>query len=283
VPPNLAGKIKRRLAALFGSSRDSASGEEKLRNVPSQSCDTSSLSTLSPRDLRGLIESEEASRIWSVVRPQVDALRLPEMTGGVNTGDQRAIFSLIYGLRAKSVLEIGTHIGCSTLHIALALKQLGIAEGVTLQTVDIRDVNDARTKPWKEYRSPAAPAELLRSVHCDGFTRFHISPSLEFFSNSGERFDFIFLDGLHDAHMVYQEIPAAMSHLNEGGHVLLHDYFPDLAPLWGSQPAIPGPFLAVQRLLEEGANLEVLPLGELPWRTKLDSRVTSLAVVAAAS
>lgn len=43
--------------------------------------------------------------------------------------------------------------------------------------------------------------------------------------------------------------------------------------------AIPGPVLGVQRLLDEGAPFEVLPLGTLPWETKLGSRTTSLALL----
>jgi hypothetical protein len=42
---------------------------------------------------------------------------------------------------------------------------------------------------------------------------------------------------------------------------------------------IGGPFLAIERFKEEGAPLTVLPLGELPWPTKLGSNTTSLALL----
>ena len=44
--------------------------------------------------------------------------------GGINPGDRRALYYLIMALKPKNILEIGTHIGASTLHIACALKQL---------------------------------------------------------------------------------------------------------------------------------------------------------------
>jgi hypothetical protein len=40
--------------------------------------------------------------------------------------------------------------------------------------------------------------------------------------------------------------------------------------------------LAVKRLVREQANVSVIPLGSLPWPTKLHSNVTSLAVLRAA-
>ena len=44
---------------------------------------------------------------------------------GVNPGDRQAIYKLIAGLQPKSILEIGTHIGFSTLHMAMAAKTYG--------------------------------------------------------------------------------------------------------------------------------------------------------------
>ena len=41
--------------------------------------------------------------------------RVIDDEGGVNPGDRRAIYSLIHYLKPISVLEIGTHIGASTV------------------------------------------------------------------------------------------------------------------------------------------------------------------------
>ncbi len=162
------------------------------------------------------------------------------------------------------------------MHIALALKPL-IEK--TFITVDIRDVNDPESQPWKAHESPASPLELIKQVEGQDYTQFVVSTSLEFFQKNQQKFDFIFLDGLHDAYIVYQEIPVALQHLNENGVILLHDYFPNGEPLWEGYPAITGPYLAVKRLQEEGAKLEALPLGKLPWPTKLGTSITSLALL----
>ena len=68
---------------------------------------------------------------------------IPDGTGGVNLGDRRTIFYLVNRFKHESVLEIGTHIGASTLHIASALyrNQLDFKVPANLTTLDIRDVN----------------------------------------------------------------------------------------------------------------------------------------------
>ena len=87
------------------------------------------------------------------------------------------------------------------------------------------------------------------------------------------------LDGDHAPSAVYQELPAALRVLQSDGVILLHDYFPALKPLWSDGAVIRGPWLAIERLRSEGAKIKAIPLGELPWHTKLGSRRTSLALV----
>jgi hypothetical protein len=41
-----------------------------------------------------------------------------------------------------------------------------------------------------------------------------------------------------------------------------------------------GPFTATEKLRSTGAAIKVIPLGSLPWATKRDSNLTSLAVIA---
>lgn len=94
-----------------------------------------------------------------------------------------------------------------------------------------------------------------------------------------QRFDFIFLDGDHAAKTVYREVSAALKLLNPGGVILLHDYFNDLKPLWSNNILLAGPYLGVRRIREEGVPVRVIPLGQLPWPTKLGSNVTSLALL----
>ena len=94
------------------------------------------------------------------------------------------------------------------------------------------------------------------------------------------KFGIIFLDGDHRASTVYKEIPVALKCLEDGGVIILHDYFPNLEPLWKNQMPIAGPFLAIQRFIDEGVGFNIIPFGELPWSTKFGSNFTSLAILA---
>ena len=193
------------------------------------------------------------------------------MTGGVNPGDQRALHCLVQGLKPRHVLEIGTHIGCSTVHLALALKRLAGTNGqqIRLTSADIRDVNDPVQQPWKEYASRHSPREMIEMVGCGDFVRFEVADSLDYLAGASGPYDLIFLDGWHKGHRVYQELPLALKRLRPGGFILLHDYFPNCRPLWSNRMVIAGPFLGVQRTIRDGARLKVLPFGKLPWPTKI--------------
>jgi hypothetical protein len=79
---------------------------------------------------------------------------------------------------------------------------------------------------------------------------------------------------------VYQEVSAALSLLKTDGVILLHDYYPGANPLYPDNATIGGPFHALERIRKENPAIDVLPLGDLPWPTKLGKNVTSLALVA---
>ena len=271
----------RKIMRMFGMANPNRGRSTQLDEVPRIACESARLGFASRSQVFGWFSSSEMSARWAAVEPEILALELPELTGGVNQGDQRALFSIVMALNPTNVLEIGTHIGCSTVHLAIALRQLQSEGGCrALWTVDIRDVNDPTSRPWEAARSPASPRDLIARTNCRDITSFHVSPSLDFLRRDQEEdFNLIFLDGLHDASMVYREIPLALKRLKPGGLILLHDFFPDGLPLWKDQPAAAGPFQAVTRLQNEGAGLSVLPFGSLPWPTKLSTNITSLALV----
>jgi predicted O-methyltransferase YrrM len=227
--------------------------------------------------LNYIFTSNDNEHDWSSKAELIKSLELPENTGGVNKGDQRAIFYLVNHFKPTNVLEVGTHIACSTVHIAIALKKIANSH---LTTVDIIDVNDPLKKDWLKFGSKHAPSELISMTGANNI-RFVKDDSLTFFKNTKEKFDFIFLDGSHQAKIVYQEISLALNVLNKDGIILLHDYFPNNKPLWHNVAAKPGPYLAVEKLINQGIKINVIPLGELPWDTKKHSKVTSLAVLTA--
>ncbi|MEP6615520.1 MAG: class I SAM-dependent methyltransferase [Ginsengibacter sp.] len=103
--------------------------------------------------------------------------------------------------------------------------------------------------------------------------------SLSFMKTSAKKFDLIFLDGSHRSVDVYKEILLALDLLNNNGMILLHDFYPGNKQLWSDNVVISGPIAASQRLGRECKDLDFLPFGKLPWPTKLNSNVTSLAIV----
>ena len=74
----------------------------------------------------------------------------------MNPGNRRALFYLVKALKPTSVLEIGTHVGASTAHIAAAL-----APGSTLITVDINDANNGPKAYWRAFGLQRSPRQML--------------------------------------------------------------------------------------------------------------------------
>ncbi len=246
-------------------------------------CDITGLSSqIHQEALAAILSSSDLNREWLKRDCQSVFKNIPEGAGGVNAGDGRALYYLVRHLKSQRALEIGTHIGASTVHIAAALrKNCANARHAAPQliTVDIRDVNDETTKPWLAFGSKYSARQLVSMIGAHDSVKFVAADSCTYLAACTERVDFIFLDGNHAARTVYQEVAMGLQLLNEGGVIVLHDYFVRLRPLWRDRSFVPGPWLATERLRREVRALRVLPLGELPWNTKMKSRMTSLAVI----
>jgi len=258
--------------------------KKELQQIQRLECDVEYLKSMNDIDLRGVFASHEIEIRWNDAKKRIDMCAIPDEagTGGINLGDRRAMFYLISRFKPSSVLEIGTHVGASTVHIASALFVNQISKDgrrAQLVSVDIEDVNDAISKPWLKYGTKYSPMEMITKMDCGAFVEFITADSLDYLADCDSRFDFIFLDGDHQAKTVYQEVPAVLNLLNDDGMILLHDYYPNLRPLFSNGKAAPGPFWAIERLKNEGANIVVIPLGELPWPTKLKSNNTTLALL----
>lgn len=219
---------------------------------------------------------------WQQILHTVSEVRFGSGVAAVNPGDRRALYYLARSIRPSSILEVGTHVGASTSMLALALRKMhpaGSGAHPRLVTVDISDVNDPRHGAWQRIGCSHSPADVMRTIGCQEVVEFVASPSIPYLRNCRERFDLIFLDGDHSDVAVYQEIPAALGLLNPGGLIMLHDYFADLQPLWSDGAVVPGPALAIERLRRENVPIAARSFGALPWPTKLDSHVSSLALV----
>jgi predicted O-methyltransferase YrrM len=236
-----------------------------------------------PHHLIAIFHSPAINAQWLVDGPNIArAIKIPDgVTGGVNPGDRQALYFLARGLGVRSILEIGTHVGASTVHLAAALLREPSAE--RLVTVDVVDVNDGEGAYWKTAGLSRSPRDCVRALGAERLVEFVREKSLQFLERTFASFDLIFLDGDHSQETVYREIPMALAKLRRGGCVILHDFFPGNQALWQDSEPISGPFLAVERLRREGAQVMALPFGELPWPTKAGSHVTSLAILAGAA
>jgi predicted O-methyltransferase YrrM len=269
----MPGPVKRRLR-VFQQRRD-------LQRVPKLSCKSERLLRADAFKLKEIFSSVEIGHKWSIASNDLRKFEIPDGIGGVNPGDRRAVFYIVSYFKPRSVLEVGTHLGASTIHIAAALRSAHTGNhDRRVVSVDISDVNDRTEGAWSRLGLKFSPRDMVTSMGCGDFVRFVTSPSLDYIRQSKEKYDFIFLDGDHAAKTVYREIPAALELLHPNGLILLHDYFPALQELWSDGDLIPGPFLAMARLKAEGGEFQALPLGSLPWQTKSGSSVTSLALLA---
>lgn len=232
-------------------------------------------------DTQDIIQDKETAKAWEAYHKKIETLQIPDLTGGVNLGDRKAIFFIMCYFKPKSILEIGTHIGASTVNINCALDYNLKKHNVQskFSTLDIRDVNCAKEQPWLKFESPKSPQALLKSLDLGVETKFINQDSLDYLKNSKDKYDLIFLDGDHSAQTVYKEVPKALERLNDGGVILLHDYFKKGDSANPKNDFNSGPYLGIQRHVKEGANITVKPFGDLPWETKHGSNRTSLALL----
>ena len=234
-------------------------------------------------DLGAIFTDPALEADWNAAAARIRELGIRD-EAGMNPGDRRALYYLMRHLRPGRVLEIGTQAGASTVHLAAGLADAnpGAPES-RLLTVDIKDVNDSEEAAWKAFRLRQSPRDATRRLGCDQLVRFRVGRSLDVLGETGESYDLIFLDGDHRLKTVMAEIPIALERLRPGGFLLLHDFFPELRPLWPDGKVIQGPQLAVQRLQRTGWPIEARPLGALPWPTKLGTSMTSLALLGRAA
>lgn len=248
----------------------------RLARVPRLPIKAENLPLLNSSELYASLMKEDLSGAWEQDHAVVTRVfNNPEAHEGVNLGDRRAIYALVSLFKPKRVLEIGTHVGASTLYFALALKRL--ANNGKLTTVDLVDVN-SDTGPWKKAGLSHSPSGYLEHLALRDICTFVTASSVDFLATHQEQYDFIFLDGSHLADFVYREAAACSHLLAPNGILLLHDFHPKGKPLYPDGVAIAGPWLAFQRIKKELPEMQVLPLGELPWDTKQGVRLTSLAV-----
>lgn len=250
----------------------------KLNLAPQQNFEAGALNpATTSRMLDEIFADPAREKSWDAALQKVTSVygRTTAM-GGVNPGDRRALYYLVHASQPQNLLEVGTHIGASTMFLAEALNS--VSPQARMTSLDILDVN-AAGGPWHAQGLAMPPRQYLEKLGTGSRVNFQVSPSLEFLKSTSEKFDFIFLDGDHSSRTVYEEVSLALKALNPNGFILLHDYYPAAQPLFNDGNIIAGPFMAINRIMRENKQIAVLPLGNLPWETKQGLRKTSLALL----
>jgi caffeoyl-CoA O-methyltransferase len=113
-------------------------------------------------------------------------LSLPEMLAGPVQG--RFLEFLVYCLRARRVLEIGTYSGYSALSMAAGLAPDG--------RIDTCEIDEQRAEVARRY--------IARSAYADRIT-VHLGPAIETISQLEGDFDFVFIDADKGGYVDYYE------------------------------------------------------------------------------
>jgi caffeoyl-CoA O-methyltransferase len=123
-------------------------------------------------------------------------LSSPGMLTGTVEG--RFLEQLVFALRARRVLELGTYSGYSSLSMAAALPQGG--------HIDTCEVDEAHAEVAQRY--------IDRSPYADRIT-IHLGPALETIERLGGEWDFVFIDADKENYANYYE--ALLPRLAPGG------------------------------------------------------------------
>jgi caffeoyl-CoA O-methyltransferase len=127
-------------------------------------------------------------------------LRAPQMLTGTIEG--RFLEFLVYALRARRVLELGTYSGYSSLSMAG-----GLPEGGHIDTCE-----------YDEQHAEVARRYIAQSPYADRIT-VHLGPALETIETLEGEFDFVFIDADKENYVNYYE--ALLPRLADGGLMAL--------------------------------------------------------------
>lgn len=255
----------------------------RIRKMPVLHFDPGLARTISPCLVRDILIDQTGRADWARSKDHV----LPAVThragsGSTNMVDGMIIYHLVHHLRPCLVLEIGTHLGSSTVHMAAALRDVmgnGADSPHRCITVDIRDVNDEVARPWSKYGAKYSPRQMVEMIGCQEIVDFVIADSTEFLRSPRNRYDLVFLDGNHSAKVVYKEISLALRVLNPDGIILLHDVHQNYRLFSSTQSLVPGPYLAARRVLAENPSLEMIPLAPYTTFDESNRVQTTLAIL----
>jgi predicted O-methyltransferase YrrM len=188
-----------------------------------------------------------------------------------------ALFALTSAVAATRALEIGTHLGFSTLSIAAGMTRNGLHPKLT--SVDMIDVNDETRGHFRAYGASMSARQRLRALSLEDRVEFVVNSSNAFLKRTPDTYDLIFVDGEHSEAGAYFDILQSLLRLSERGIIVLHDYNDPDNPTPGAKLGQYGVHWAIERLKAYIPDIGVIRLRSIP---SLDSRTpvpTSLAIV----
>jgi predicted O-methyltransferase YrrM len=188
-----------------------------------------------------------------------------------------ALFALTRAVAATRALEIGTHLGFSTLNIAAGLTQNGVDPKLT--SVDMIDVNDEARGHFRAYGATMSARQRLRALSLEDRVEFVVSTSDAFLKRAQDTYDFIFVDGEHSEPGAYFDILQSLLRLSERGIIVLHDYNDPDDPTPGAKLGQYGVHWAIQRLRAYIPDIGVIRLRSISSPGGEPPVPTSLAIV----
>ena len=255
----------------------------RLNRTPAMAVDVSPLPKASQISLSDTFRGDGAADGWERARTSMNEVLKNMPAHAMDPADCRAIYRLIRRLQPRSVLEIGTNGGASTIHAAMAMREYRhTGRPPRLVTLDMFDVNNLASVEAKRYRICAPPREMLAQLDCVDMVEFVVARSTDYLHGCETEFDFILLDHAPAADIAYRDIVLAIKALRPGGHLFIHCYPLDNNSLPSTERVGSDPYrAAVSHLRRQGAPLVVLPLAALSGSTKPNgANVTSATLLA---
>lgn len=154
------------------------------------------------------------------------------------------LFSLVRNIRPRTVIEVGSFIGISTIWLAAALEEIGDAAGASGDEsgrvgalVSIDDFGPLPETAWR--RSPVEgdrralvlghveEAGLAHRVHLEQGVSWEVLPRIRPHLRRTGGVQFALLDGDHSAQGLRRDLIELEPVLETGGYVAVHDTIPE--------------------------------------------------------
>lgn len=127
-------------------------------------------------------------------------------TGGVEVEVAEWLYSMVRMCKPDRILETGTHLGVSSLYMAMALKENQKGKIITFEII-----------PEHYHTAPL----LWRDLEVENYIENKLQSSLKYQPTAGEKYQILFLDS--EPQHRFDELLRYWSFLDPGGFIIIHD------------------------------------------------------------